>query len=981
MIKAAIFASLLSTFLNQTLSLLQEDPLDAIQGILLYQTLVMQNSTSGPYVPPAFSPPSYAVAVNALFFASLGVVLLAAFLCMLVKGWIRELDNKLRGIPDMHKRAVVRELREQGLRRWRLPGLITIIPSLIHLSLLLFSIGLAVYLLQIHKLPAFLSIASFGVGTVVYILSVSISTIDDFSPFRSPYSRKLGPLYRLLYSHLANSFDSRSCRALPQTIGEKIREWTGTFIKEHEPLSEHAILGPSSSSSRKVTLRNSVPILNKLWKSIDRQDTSSYAKNLSVAILLQLGTPSIRPPQIWDLHWLRETSRFSIKEAECLAYSVCMTSPMSFHIRFVRAMRAALEVLRQSSDPWFHLVASLTSAWVEGAERDLSAWPLIAYERDHVVRLKKQRPSIAERGADILDAISNVRIFSAGQWCFVLNSICTLFVPNDGEASPEDIRASTKILATLLQKGLHHIHGSTICLNAHTDFWLYVTMSVMDKETLTHGPQMSELKLSGEILHARDIGVYGNGMTRDPKNIRRLLQLSQKHNLDQSWVGQCLVSLLYILVSFGPSDEQQIKLVNQYMKIIAEEMDVITWSHYLAALLTNEDAQVFLLSQTVLCLLRGRCLHSLHGYDASKAAPIIMLEYDRKLTDSNVQPTASILRVMDEVIFAPSQMIGLELQNSWLSLYAHNRTHSPHHFDTPVAWSSGCDSIASKRLDLYDRGRVTPEMDLITFFLSCPSTVTACRALRWYLRFQENALDSGGILDLPTIFPNIFRRGLSTDENRMSWLLLVDVLLPRLGSMSLQAKEYFVETFFGYGSSRGTSQAGEDRPTMSSRVGDENVSDPVAMLTPMTALRADGLGWMEDVWTTVLRGFVVHTDHAETISLGLSGVTQATCPESAPPTELTSPSPLSPGAGRDGVPEGTLSRNLAVLGPQPTEEHLGDSARSILKVFAQLLEVGAGLMPAVLLDRLRSSPLLSDEALQSDAGSLHRIRGILNQRI
>ena len=82
--------------------------------------------------------------------------------------------------------------------------------------------------------------------------------------------------------------------------------------------------------------------------------------------------------------------------------------------------------------------------------------------------------------------------------------------------------------------------------------------------------------------------------------------------------------------------------------------------------------------------------------------------------------------------------------------------------------------------------------------------------------------------------------------------------------------------------------------------------------------------------------------------------------------------------GRDEATEGALCQNLAVLGCQTIEEHLGDSARIILEVLTQFLEVGAGSMPAVLLDRLRSSPLLSDECLQSDFKSLHRIRGILN---
>ena len=210
----------------------------------------MRNSISGPYVAPVFSPPPYAVAVNALFFASLGIVLVAVFLCMLIKGWIRELDRKLRGIPDLEKRAIIKELREQGLARWRLPEIIVLLPPLIHISLVFFFIRLALYLLQVHPLPAFLSIAIFGLGVLVYFLSIFISAVDDFSPFRSMYSRVFGSLYRRPYPHLSPALIS--CSALPQTTLEKIRERVSTFIIKYEPLAEQAILEPASSSLKQI---------------------------------------------------------------------------------------------------------------------------------------------------------------------------------------------------------------------------------------------------------------------------------------------------------------------------------------------------------------------------------------------------------------------------------------------------------------------------------------------------------------------------------------------------------------------------------------------------------------------------------------------------------------------------------------------------------------------------------------------------------
>ena len=88
-----MFAGFLSAFLIELLGRLEQDPIDIIQDILIHQTQMMRNSTLGPYVPPEFSPPEHIVIVNALFYASLGVMLLAAFIAMLIKSWVREFDR------------------------------------------------------------------------------------------------------------------------------------------------------------------------------------------------------------------------------------------------------------------------------------------------------------------------------------------------------------------------------------------------------------------------------------------------------------------------------------------------------------------------------------------------------------------------------------------------------------------------------------------------------------------------------------------------------------------------------------------------------------------------------------------------------------------------------------------------------------------------------------------------------------------------
>jgi len=90
----------MSAFLIELLGRLEPDPMDIIQDVLIYQTQMMRNSTLGPYVPADFSPPEHIVIVNALFYASLGVTILAAFIAMLIKSWVREFDRGLRAAPS-----------------------------------------------------------------------------------------------------------------------------------------------------------------------------------------------------------------------------------------------------------------------------------------------------------------------------------------------------------------------------------------------------------------------------------------------------------------------------------------------------------------------------------------------------------------------------------------------------------------------------------------------------------------------------------------------------------------------------------------------------------------------------------------------------------------------------------------------------------------------------------------------------------------
>ena len=740
--------------------------------------------------------------------------------------------------------------------------------------------------------------------------------------------------------------------ALPQTIAEKIHERICTFISEHEPLSEQAVLDRRCSSSKQVILQTSASVLNKLRNSVSTGDTSAYAKNISKSILLQLDDLNIRAPQYWSLPWLYETSDLSIKEAECLVYNICLNElPLLPHSPpFWDLIKASLELLDQQPDPWFRLVTLFVRTKVE------HDWDALKSRPWHVGMWSGgNKSNIYKREADILQAISDLKKISEDQWCFILSSISTLI----NRRELEEISTVARILMGLLRRAINLPIPYHMVDSRCFDLWLHTMMSLLQRSGLEPG-----ISRNREVLHARDIEECGKGHLRNPDCIRRLLEDSRLRELDPSLMSGCLVAILNILIISHPINRRQIRLVNQYLEIIKEAVDVTAWSCSLSKLFPNsrmyigQDAK---LARTVLSLLRG-------FFDSPvDLVSTVLRECDSKLNGADVRTTTSLLKLISKFCWFSGPIGGPELQNPWLALHTNNVTRSSHKSGIPNFWFSDSTPIVSARLDLYDDHELTPEVDLITFFLSSPSAAIACRALRWYLQLEENALTSSDSHHSLT-FSTIFRKGLTVDENRESWFILVHTLLPGL---SMEGRSHFAQTFFGYGSLRGNNQAVADHRVTAADVGDD-IPDPLDTGMPGRITQADGLGWMEDVWMAFLRGYIVHIDRIDNPWPELSRFAPATCPESNSITQLAERS-LS--TGQIEGPE----TDKAEMGPKTMDEYLEDSARGTLKVLALLLEAGADSMPDTLLDRVKNSPLLSDERLRHDVDSLRRISVVLER--
>ncbi|KAG8682985.1 hypothetical protein FRC09_016373, partial [Ceratobasidium sp. 395] len=207
---AALFSAVLTAFLIESKNLLQQDPADISAALLLliaqsqYRmelgTPASSDQISEPTV-PEFSPSQSAHWINGMWFVSLGLSLSAALVAMLGKEWLTAfLSSRPR---PAHDHALLRQARLEGLERWWALHIIALLPSMLHVSLLLFAIGLVLYLWTLNKAIAAVLAAVVAVTLIFYFTTAILGAIYEFCPYVSQFSRYMR---RALFVLFGNKF-------------------------------------------------------------------------------------------------------------------------------------------------------------------------------------------------------------------------------------------------------------------------------------------------------------------------------------------------------------------------------------------------------------------------------------------------------------------------------------------------------------------------------------------------------------------------------------------------------------------------------------------------------------------------------------------------------------------------------------------------------------------------------------------------------
>ncbi|KAK7684418.1 hypothetical protein QCA50_012365 [Cerrena zonata] len=237
---AGLFSAVVTAFIIESYKNLQPQSDDTSAQVLLHISAQLAslslngnfiNSTISSFTPTPFPRLPSSILINTLWSSSLVIALITASIGILVKQWFHELMAYTTHDPQ--ERLKLRFFRERGLERWKVFAIASSLPVLLQLALILFFIGLAVFL---HQLD---SIVGWTI-TGIMISWLMIFTFTTFTPAFSSQCPYKTPMLKGLLTQL---------RCLPISLksfgvlGSKFEQWSNKVkALEEEQVSKDGSL-------------------------------------------------------------------------------------------------------------------------------------------------------------------------------------------------------------------------------------------------------------------------------------------------------------------------------------------------------------------------------------------------------------------------------------------------------------------------------------------------------------------------------------------------------------------------------------------------------------------------------------------------------------------------------------------------------------------------------------------------------------------
>ncbi|KAB5590717.1 Ribonuclease [Ceratobasidium theobromae] len=217
LIFAALFSAICTAFVIESSKRLEEDPAETSAQNLAFISQTLQTIASGGQLSNSsasvvsgngFKPARSDVLVNALWFLSLALSVTVSLIAMLAKEWCYIFLSNRTG--QQYLQVTRRQKRWDGLEHWKMPEALMFLPSLLHLALFLFAIGLCIRLWHVHLGVAIPVLVITTGAFIIYGASSILPLIFEECPYGGAFSKFIKILQNALNPQKANHADDIS---------------------------------------------------------------------------------------------------------------------------------------------------------------------------------------------------------------------------------------------------------------------------------------------------------------------------------------------------------------------------------------------------------------------------------------------------------------------------------------------------------------------------------------------------------------------------------------------------------------------------------------------------------------------------------------------------------------------------------------------------------------------------------------------------
>jgi hypothetical protein len=184
--KTGLFSAVVAAFIIESYKKLSPDTgnqtvvlLGQISQQLAGSTLPTQSATQ-----PSSS--SAIICVNAMWLMSLVLSITSALFATLLQQWARKYIQMPQVPRELKKQAQVRSFLFFGTQKYKMHLVVEIAPTLLHISVFFFFVGLVIFFFSIHNTVAI--IVSFAVGLfgLAYLMLTILPCVQYNCPYRTP---------------------------------------------------------------------------------------------------------------------------------------------------------------------------------------------------------------------------------------------------------------------------------------------------------------------------------------------------------------------------------------------------------------------------------------------------------------------------------------------------------------------------------------------------------------------------------------------------------------------------------------------------------------------------------------------------------------------------------------------------------------------------------------------------------------------------